>query len=55
MIFSELKTNKPIVGRKHADDAGVVISANSSDPHNDTTVSEISADITIDSVRDHTM
>ena len=25
------------------------------DPHNDTTVSEISADITIDSVKDHTM
>ena len=25
------------------------------DPHNETTVSEISADITIDSVKDHTM
>jgi hypothetical protein len=25
------------------------------DPHNDTTLSEISADITLDSVRDHTM
>ena len=38
----------------------IVFSGNKSpvangDPHNDTTVSEISADITIDSVKDHTM
>lgn len=28
---------------------------NTSDPHNDTTVSEVSADITLDSVKDHTV
>ena len=38
----------------------IVFSGNKSpvangDPHNETTVSEISADITIDSVKDHTM
>ena len=29
--------------------------AASTDPHNETTVSEISADITLDSVKDHTV
>jgi len=34
---------------------GVKSPVSNGDPHNDTTVSDISADITLDSVRDHTM
>merc|ERR1711881_686590 len=34
---------------------GVKSPVSNGDPHNDTTVSDISADISLDSVRDHTM
>lgn len=40
----------PATAEKKADDG----ETKSPDPHNETTVSEISADITLDSVKDHT-
>lgn len=46
-------TNKPEL--TSAPVSGVSIVTSPPDAHNDTTVSEISADITLDSVKDHTV
>ena len=48
LSFSRFSRNLSILGSKSP-------VTNGTDPHNETTVSEISADITIDSVKDHTV
>ncbi len=53
-IFVYVLGEKSPVANGDSSNAGDKINT-SGDPHNETTVSEISADLTIDSVKDHTM